>query len=49
MIVVVGGRASNNTRQLVETCREAGRRTIHIERAEELMAADFVKSSLSSA
>ncbi len=41
MIVVVGGRASNNTRQLVETCRAAGRRTIHIERAEELVAADF--------
>lgn len=41
VIVVVGGRASNNTRQLVETCRSAGRRTIHIERAEELVAADF--------
>ena len=26
VIVVVGGRASNNTRQLVETCRAAGRR-----------------------
>ncbi len=41
MIVVVGGRASNNTRQLVETCRAAGRRAVHIERAEELVAADF--------
>jgi 4-hydroxy-3-methylbut-2-enyl diphosphate reductase len=35
-IVVVGGRASNNTRQLVETCRAAGRRVIHIERPDEL-------------
>ncbi len=41
VIVVVGGRASNNTRQLVETCRAAGRRVVHIERAEELSAADF--------
>jgi 4-hydroxy-3-methylbut-2-en-1-yl diphosphate reductase len=41
-IVVVGGKTSNNTRQLVETCRVAGRRTIHIERAEELIAEDFV-------
>ena len=41
MIVVVGGRASNNTRQLVETCRAAGRRAVHIERAEDLNAADF--------
>jgi 4-hydroxy-3-methylbut-2-enyl diphosphate reductase len=42
LIVVVGGRASNNTRQLVETCRAAGRRTLHIERSEELVEADFV-------
>ncbi len=40
-IVVVGGRTSNNTHQLVETCRAAGRRAIHIERAEELGAIDF--------
>ena len=40
-IVVVGGRHSNNTRQLVQTCRTAGRRTLHIERAEELAPADF--------
>jgi len=40
-IVVVGGRHSNNTRQLVHTCRTAGRRAIHIERAEELDPADF--------
>lgn len=35
-IVVVGGRESNNTRQLVETCRAAGRRVFHIERVDEL-------------
>jgi 4-hydroxy-3-methylbut-2-en-1-yl diphosphate reductase len=40
-IVVVGGRTSNNTRQLVETCRAAGRRAIHIERAEELNPRDL--------
>jgi 4-hydroxy-3-methylbut-2-enyl diphosphate reductase len=42
-VVVVGGRESNNTRQLVETCRAAGRRAIHIERAEELDPADFAE------
>ena len=36
VIVVVGGRESNNTRQLVETCRAAGRRAFHIERPDEL-------------
>ncbi|HMF46655.1 MAG TPA: 4-hydroxy-3-methylbut-2-enyl diphosphate reductase [Candidatus Udaeobacter sp.] len=36
VIVVVGGHGSNNTLQLVETCRAAGRRAFHIERAEEL-------------
>ncbi len=41
VIVVIGGRASNNTRQLVATCRAAGRRVVHIERPEELVAADF--------
>lgn len=40
-IVVVGGRGSNNTRQLVETCRAAGRRVIHIESADELDPQDF--------
>jgi 4-hydroxy-3-methylbut-2-enyl diphosphate reductase len=35
-IVVVGGRDSNNTRQLAETCRAAGKAAFHIERAEEL-------------
>lgn len=42
-IVVVGGRQSNNTRQLVETCRAAGKLAFHIERAEELRADWFVK------
>jgi 4-hydroxy-3-methylbut-2-enyl diphosphate reductase len=36
VIVVVGGRQSNNTRQLVETCRSASKRALHIERPEEL-------------
>jgi 4-hydroxy-3-methylbut-2-en-1-yl diphosphate reductase len=36
VIVVVGGRQSNNTRQLVETCRAAGKRPLHVERPEEL-------------
>src|SRR5437588_8073871 len=36
VIVVVGGRRSNNTRQLVETCRAAGKRALHVERPEEL-------------
>jgi 4-hydroxy-3-methylbut-2-enyl diphosphate reductase len=36
VIVIVGGRQSNNTRQLVETCRAAGKRSLHIERPEEL-------------
>ena len=40
-IVVVGGRHSNNTRQLVQTCRTAGRHAIHIERPEELDPSDF--------
>jgi 4-hydroxy-3-methylbut-2-en-1-yl diphosphate reductase len=38
-IVVVGGRNSNNTRQLVQAALSAGRRAIHIERPEELCAA----------
>jgi 4-hydroxy-3-methylbut-2-enyl diphosphate reductase len=41
-IVVVGGYASNNTRQLVETCRNGGRHVIHLERSEELRCTDFV-------
>jgi len=42
-VVVVGGRQSNNTRQLVETCRVAGKTAFHIERAEELRADWFAK------
>ena len=37
-IVVVGGRHSNNTRQLVATAHARNRRTIHIERPEEMRA-----------
>jgi 4-hydroxy-3-methylbut-2-en-1-yl diphosphate reductase len=40
-IVVVGGRHSNNTRQLVQTCRRSGRRTLHVEKPEDLNPADF--------
>jgi 4-hydroxy-3-methylbut-2-en-1-yl diphosphate reductase len=35
-IVVVGGRTSNNTHQLVATCCAAGRTVFHVERPEEL-------------
>ena len=41
LIVVVGGKHSNNTRQLVASCEAFGRRTIHIERADELVGSDF--------
>src|ERR1051325_3862380 len=40
-IVVVGGRESNNTRQLVESCRAAGRQAFHIERPDELQRGWF--------
>jgi 4-hydroxy-3-methylbut-2-enyl diphosphate reductase len=43
-IVVVGGYHSNNTRQLVQTCRLAGRHTIHVERPAELDPAEFRSS-----
>lgn len=36
VIVVVGGHQSNNTRQLAETCRAAGKWVFHIERVDEL-------------
>lgn len=36
LVVVVGGRGSNNTRELVRATEAAGVRAIHIERAEEL-------------
>ena len=41
VIVVVGGRESNNTRQLVETCRTSDRRAFHIERSDELRSEWF--------
>jgi 4-hydroxy-3-methylbut-2-en-1-yl diphosphate reductase len=41
VIVVVGGRESNNTRQLVETCRAADKRAFHIERPDELRSEWF--------
>jgi 4-hydroxy-3-methylbut-2-enyl diphosphate reductase len=40
-LVVVGGRNSNNTIQLVTSARSAGRTVFHIERAEELDPAWF--------
>lgn len=41
VIVVVGGRTSNNTRELVESARASGKRAFHVERAEELVRSDF--------
>jgi len=41
VIVVVGGRESNNTLQLVETCHAAGRPAFHIERPGELCSEWF--------
>ncbi len=41
VMVVVGGRNSNNTRQLVETSRAAGLTAYHIERPEDLDPAWF--------
>lgn len=41
LVVVVGGRTSNNTRELADTVRGAGRRAIHIESAAELDPRDF--------
>jgi len=35
-VVVVGGRSSNNTRQLVDRCRERGKPALHIQSADEL-------------
>jgi 4-hydroxy-3-methylbut-2-enyl diphosphate reductase len=45
-IVVVGGRGSNNTLQLVRTCAAAGRRVIHIERPEELRTQMFCDAQI---
>ena len=41
LMIVVGGRNSNNTRQLVEKSRAAGVATHHIERPDELQSAWF--------
>ncbi len=41
LIVVIGGRNSNNTRQLVEKARRLGRHAIQIESADDLRAAWF--------
>ena len=43
LVVIVGGRHSNNTRQLVRSCQAAGRRAIHIERPDELRVSDFAQ------
>ena len=43
-MVVVGGRNSNNTLQLVAAAEAAGRRVFHIERAAELRAEWFAES-----
>ena len=43
-IVVVGGRASNNTLQLIAACRAAGKPAFHIERAEDLRAEWFAST-----
>jgi 4-hydroxy-3-methylbut-2-en-1-yl diphosphate reductase len=40
-VVVVGGRNSNNTLQLLKACQAAGKRCFHIERVEELQASWF--------
>lgn len=40
-VVVVGGRHSNNTRELVRSCAERGVRALHVERPGELEAAWF--------
>jgi len=40
-VVVVGGRNSNNTLQLLKACQAAGKRSFHIERTAELNASWF--------
>jgi 4-hydroxy-3-methylbut-2-enyl diphosphate reductase len=45
-LVVVGGRNSNNTQQLVAAAEKAGRKVLHIERAEELDPGWFRFSSV---
>jgi 4-hydroxy-3-methylbut-2-enyl diphosphate reductase len=41
VLVVVGGRHSNNTRQLVARAQEAGVRAVHVEDASELLESMF--------
>ncbi len=41
IVVVVGGKESNNTRQLVLTCLAGGRNAIHVEGPDELRREDF--------
>lgn len=45
-LVVVGGRNSNNTRQLVAAAETAGRTVVHIERAAELRAEWFSRAEV---
>ena len=40
-VVVVGGRNSNNTRQLVALCQRSGKPTMHVETAKELSSGFF--------
>ena len=40
-VVIVGGRTSNNTHQLVATCVAARRKVFHVERPDELVPSDF--------
>jgi 4-hydroxy-3-methylbut-2-enyl diphosphate reductase len=44
VMVIVGGKESNNTRKLVQVSRSAGTKTYHIETAEELKPAWFKKA-----
>jgi len=46
VIVVVGGHRSNNTRQLVQTCRLAGKTAFHVERPEELRPDWFIGAAI---
>lgn len=45
-IVVVGGRHSNNTLQLVEACRAANRDAFHVERPEEIDGIEFARANI---
>jgi 4-hydroxy-3-methylbut-2-enyl diphosphate reductase len=42
VVVVIGGRKSNNTRELVNTCAKYCKRVYHIENADELMIEYFI-------